>query len=330
VNRRGFITLLGGAAAWPIAARAQQPRAGARIGLLTVAAAVTPIEAAYLQGLADLGYVEGRNLTIEFRGAAGKEDRLPELAAELVAANVDVILAAGSQATDAARNATTRLPIVMVSTNPLALGFVQSLARPGGNVTGLSLLGPEVSGKRLELLKEMIPGLAKVAVFWNSHDPAARFSLQETEKAAAALNLEPLVIEVQTLGAFGGAFDTARRNGAAAVVLLAAPLISRNAGPIAALALDARLPTLFNSKNAVKAGGLISYGPSLTDVYRRAAYFVDRILNGADPAELPVEQPTKFDLAINQKTAQALGLKIPPTLLATADEVIERCDCARR
>ena len=324
MKRRDFIALLGGAAtAWPLAARAQQARPVSRVGMLTPAAAMTPIEDAFRQGMQDFGYVEGQNLIIEYRYAAGRADRLAELAAELVAAKVDVIVTFGSEATRAVQQETSSIPIVMTSTNPVGLGFVASLARPGGNTTGLSLLGPEISGKRLELLKELIPGIAKVAVFWNPNDPSGQFSLKETQAASEALAVKLQILETRDIDAFAGAFQAATRAGAAAVVLLPAPVMSRNAGRIASLAMRSRLPTLFYSDDSVKAGGLISYGPSLIATYRRAAYYVDRILKGANPADLPVEQPTKFDLVINLTTAKAIGLTIPESFLTLADEVIE-------
>jgi putative ABC transport system substrate-binding protein len=211
----------------------------------------------------------------------------------------------------------------MASTNPVGLGFVASLAKPGGNVTGLSLLGPEVSGKRLQLLKEMIPGVAKIAVLWNPNDPGAAFSLRETQAAAETLSVKLQILQAHDVDAFDSAFRAAIKEGSEAAVLLPAPLMSRNAARIADLAMSRRLPTLFFSEEAVKSGGLISYGANLVAIYRRAAYFVDRILKGAHPADLPVEQPTKFELAINLQTARALGLDVPPTLLARADEVIE-------
>jgi putative tryptophan/tyrosine transport system substrate-binding protein len=323
-RRREFITLIAGAAtAWPLAGKAQQPKPASRLGFLTQAPVMSPIEDAFRQGLRDFGYVDGQNLIIEYRSGAGRVDRLAELAADLVAAKVDVIFAAGSEATSAARQTTSSVPIVMTSTNPVGLGFVASLARPGSNVTGLSLLGPETSGKRLELIKEMIPGIAKVAVLWNPNDPGARFSLQETQAAAETLKLDLQILETRDVDAFDGAFAAARNEGAAAGILLPAPLMSRNAGRIADLAVQRRLPTLFFSEDSVKAGGLISYGANLIAMNRRAAYFVDRILKGAHPADLPVEQPTVFELAINLKTAKALGLEVPPSLLARADEVIE-------
>jgi putative tryptophan/tyrosine transport system substrate-binding protein len=311
MRRREVITLVGGAAAWPFYARAQQSKSVSRLGFLTQAPDRSPIEEAFLQGLHDLGYVQGQNLLIEYRSGAGKPDRLVEVADELVAANVDIIFAAGSEATNAARQKTTTIPIVMTSTNP------------GGNVTGVSLLGPEVAGKRLELLTDLIPGVTKITVLWNPNDPGAWFSLRETQIAAETLSANLQIFEVRDVNAFEGAFLAATKEGSKALVLLPAPLMSRNAARIADLAMAHRLPTLFYSEDSVKVGGLVSYGANLIAIYRRAAYFVDRILKGARPAELPVEQPTKFELAINLKTAKAIGLEVPPMLLARADKVIE-------
>ena len=324
IGRRELVAALGSAATWPLAARAQQPKGTVRrLGFLTVASGVSPIEAALVQGLRDLGYVDGQNLIVEYRFVSGKEDQLPRLAAELIAAKVEVLFTPGSQATDAARKLTTNIPIVMISSNPSKAFHKSEPHRPGGNITGLSILGPEISGKRLELLKEMIPSLSTVAVFWNSNDPAARFSLQETVSAANVLKLQLIIQQTPDVGAFSDAFRAAITEGAAAVILLPAPLMSRNAEPIASLAIQHRLPTLFYSREAATAGGLMSYGANLIAAFRRGAYFIDRILKGAKPAELPVEQPTKFDLIINLKTARALGLTVPATLLALADEVIE-------
>jgi putative ABC transport system substrate-binding protein len=326
MRRREFIALIGGAAApgvWPLAAGAQQPNRIARVGVLVPVSAASPIEDAFRQGMRDLGYVDGQNVVLEYKAAEGRTDLLPRLAAELVAAKVDVIFATGSEAASAARMQTKTIPIVVTSSNPVGLGFVASLARPGGNITGLSILGPEVSAKRLELLKELIPGIVHVAACWNPNDPAARFSVSETEAAAQVLMVKLQILETRDLDAFDDAFQAAARANAQAVILLPAPLMTRNAERIASLAIQYRLPSLFYAGEAAKAGGLISYGASLIDLTRRAAYFVDRILKGANPADLPVEQPTKFELVINLKTAKTLGLEIPAKLLALADEVIE-------
>jgi putative ABC transport system substrate-binding protein len=323
MRRRDFISLCAGFLASPRLAVAETTKDIAHVGILTMGSEDSVLDAAFRQGLEDFGYAEGKNLTIDFRGAAGKAEMLPRFAAELVAAKVDVIIAAGSQATSAARQSTTAIPIVAISTNPVGLGFAASLAHPGGNITGLSLLGPEVAGKRLELLKEMVPRLSKVAAIWAPEDPAAVFSLKETQVAAKSLAIELQVIEVHDLSAFDIVFQAAADQGAGAVVLLPAPLVSRNPGPIAEAALRRQMPTLFYSRDAVSAGGLVSYGASILAVNRRAAYFVDRILKGANPADLPIEQPTQFQLTINLKTARTLNLELSPSLLARADEVVE-------
>jgi putative tryptophan/tyrosine transport system substrate-binding protein len=325
MQRREFIAaaLGGAAAAWPITARAQPPQGTWRIGMLATTSAHSPAHEAFRQSLRDLGYIEGQNLTIEFRESAGTAGSLRGLAAELVKLRVDVIFASGSEATRAARQETTDIPIVTISSNPVGLGFVASLARPGGNVTGLSLLAPESSGKRLELLRQVIPGVARIALLWNPNDPGAAFSLKETQTAAATLGLSLQILETPDGNAFDHAFQAAIKEGAEAIILLPAPLMDANAGRIAEFALKHRLATMYFSDFLPRAGGLMSYGVSLIDVYRRAANYVDRILKGAKPADLPVEQPTKFDLVINLKTAKALGLEVPPTLLATADDVIE-------
>jgi len=324
LKRRKFIALLGGAAAaWPLAAGAEPAQLVPRVGELSVALSTAPIEGAFRRGLRDLGYVEGQNLRIEFRTAEFKTERLDQLAAEMIAARMNVIFASGSEATRAVRKQTTTIPVVMTSTNPVGLGFVDSLARPGGNITGLSIFGPEIAGKRLELLRQLVPDLTEVAVFWNPNDPGAQFSLKETQAASEVLKIELHTIETRGVEDFAGAFRTALSEHAKAVVLLPAPLMSRNAERIASLAIHSRLPTIFYSGETVRAGGLISYGANLSEVYYRAAYYVDRILKGAKPADLPVEQPSKFELFINLKAAKALGITIPQVLLATADEVIE-------
>jgi putative tryptophan/tyrosine transport system substrate-binding protein len=324
MRRREFIVTLGGAAAaWPFSARAQQLNKPPRLGLLAQQPATAATIAAFRQGLRDFGYVEGQNLIVEFRTAAGKAEQLPALAAELLGSNVDVIFASGSEATRAITQRTTTIPIVMTSANPLGLGFVASLARPGGNVTGLSLFGPEAAGKRLELLKELVPGLVRAAAFWNPDDPSAVFSLRETEAAAVKLGVKLQALETTSIEAVEAAFPAAIREGAQAIILLPAPLMIVNIERIAALALQSRLPTLHFNQGEVKAGGLISYGPDFPAIWRRAAYYVDRILKGAKPADLPVEQPTKFELVLNLRTAKALGLTVPDKLLALANEVIE-------
>jgi putative ABC transport system substrate-binding protein len=323
MRRREFITLIGGAAAsWPLAARAQTNRVS-RIGILSVNPVTSTYVKAFLQGLHDLGYVEGKNIVVEYRDAAGQSDRLTALAAELVKTAVDVIFANGSEATRAAQQMTTGVPIVMTSSNPLGLGFVASLARPEGNITGVSLMAPETSGKRLELLKEIVPGLVNVAVFWNPNDPGAASSLKETVAAAEAIGLKPQILPISDGNSIDVAFGDAVKQGAQAVIPLPTPGMGMHMRRIADLALKNRLPTMYFSDELPKAGGLLSYGVNITALFRRAAYYVDRILKGTKPADLPVEQPTRFELVINLKTAKALGLTVPPTLLARADEVIE-------
>jgi putative ABC transport system substrate-binding protein len=323
MRRREFIAGLGSVAAWPVVARAQRPNRVSRIGILALAPAGSPTHVAFYQGLRDLGYIEGQNLLIEYREYGSRRERLASLATELVKLNVDVIFASGSEATRAARQASATIPIVMTSTDPLGQGFIASLARPGGNVTGLSLMGPEVSGKRLQLLQEIVTGLAKVALFWDPNDPGAEFSVKETQAAAETLSLKLQVLETRRADDFEAAFQATAKEEARAVILVPAPAISANMKRIADLALRHGLPTMYFSDSLPEAGGLVSYGASLVAIYRRAANYVDRILKGANPADLPVEQPAKFELVINLKTAKALGLTIPETLLATADEVIK-------
>ena len=323
-ERRWFVAaVVVATVAAPLAASAQGPKPISRVGVLSPNAEASATEAAFVQEMHELGYVVGQNLLFDYRGAAEHADRLNQLAAELVAAKVDVIFASGSQATRAIQGQTSTIPIVTMSTNPVGLGFVASLARPGGNITGVSLLGPEVAGKRFELLKQLVPAIVNVAIFWNPNDPGARFSLTETQAAAKALAVNLIVLETRDPADIDGAFLAATREAASAVILLPAPITNSSAPRIAELALQSKLPTLFFSDEGIKAGGLASYGPNLVGSYRRAAHFVDRILKGAKPGDLPVEQPTKFDLAINLNTAKAIGLIVPPTLLARADEVIE-------
>jgi putative ABC transport system substrate-binding protein len=320
MRRRELITILGGAAlVWPLGARAQQPARMPRIGVL-----VPPIrQDAIRQGLRDLGYVEGRNMLIEYR-PADPPDQLPGFAAELVALKVDVIIAGGSQAVLAAQQATKTIPIVMgASSDPVGTGFVASLARPGGNITGQSLLSPELSGKRLELLKEVVAGLSVVAVLWNPDDPPAALSLRETQIAADTLGIKIESVMVRAPDDFDGAFSSAVKAHPQALIALPAPLMTIHAGRIADLALRDMLPSIALNSEFPQAGFLMSYGPNTQDLYRRATVYVDKILKGARPADLPVEQPTKFELVINLKTAKALGLTVPTSLLARADEVIE-------
>ena len=307
----------------PPSARAQSTRV-ARVGILSTGnPRSAAIFHAFEQRLRELGYAEGQNLVIEFRNAEGKTDRLPGLAAELVRLNMDVVVVATDPATRAVKEASAKTPIVMVSVNydPVELGYIASLARPGGNITGVLFLHRELTGKRFELFKEMLPTVARVAVL---SDPLAAEQLAAAEAANRSMGLKLQVIELQNPSYdFESAFRLALRSKAEALLVLTTPVIFRERSKIAQLALKNRLPTSFAHREHVDAGGLMSYGPNFDDMWRHAAVYVDKILKGAKPADLPVEQPTKFELVINLKTAKALGLTIPQTLLLRADEVIQ-------
>jgi ABC-type uncharacterized transport system substrate-binding protein len=324
MRRREFITLLGGAmASWPLAVGAQQTAKLPRLGFLT-AGAGGPGLPALLEGLRQLGWIEGKTIVIEYRYAENRNDRLPELAAELVHLNVDVIVAAGTLAPLAAKHATTTIPIVMTSAgDPLGSGLVASLAQPGGNVTGLSLMMSDVSGKRLELLKELVPGLSPVAVLWNSTNPYPTIVFKETQDAARKLGIEVQPLEVKGPADFATVFGLARQKRPDAFFTIDDPLTVSQLNQILDFAAANRLPAMYALREYVAAGGLMAYGASVPDLYHRAATYVDKILRGAKPGELPVEQPTKFELVINLKTAKTLGLIVPQTLLVAADEVIE-------
>ena len=330
MKRRQFIALLSGAAAaWPLGASAQQTAKVPRIGYLAANLATAPqLTEAFRQGLHDLGYLEDRNVVIEYRDAEGKLERLPALATELVALKVDVIVtAAGTRAALVARQATRALPIVFIAVgDPVTSGLVTSLARPGGNVTGLSLLFPELVGKCLEYLKQAVPGVSRVTVLWEPSAVAERTEkdiLKAAEVAARALGVRPQFIEARGPADIDRAFSEMARAHAGALTVLSTPMFARERRRLVDLAAKNRLPTMFSFREYVDAGGLMSYGPKLADLVRRAATYVDKILKGAKPADLPVEQPTKFELVINLKTAKSLGLAVPPSLLARADEVIE-------
>jgi ABC-type uncharacterized transport system substrate-binding protein len=320
MNRRAFITLLGGAAAWPLAARAQQP-AMPVIGFLAPAAPTPAMLTAFREGLRERGYVEGQNLSIHLSLAVRAES---DIAAELVRSKVDVIAAWGTPAVIAARRATSTIPVVMVAAgDPMAMGFVTNLARPGGNITGISNMAPDLGGKLVEHLVELVPGMKYIGVVRNPNNPVVTLLLRETGKAISALGLQLEVVEAEAAEEFESGFARLSTLGVKGVVLLADPSIIEHKNRIAEIAQKTRLPTAFQRRENVEAGGLLSYGPHLTGQFRQAAVYVDRILKGARPAELPVEQPTKFELVINLKTAKAIGIEIPPTLLARADEVIE-------
>src|SRR5262249_1371854 len=326
MRRREFITLLGGAAvAWPLAARAQQQAKLPTIGLWgesTLSAASQRV-ARFVQRLRELGWIEGRTVTIEYRWAEGRNERAAEIAAEFVQLKVDVIMTYGTQSILAAKQSTTIIPIVFaLPGDPVATGLVASLARPGGSLTGLSSQAADLGAKRLEILREAVPGLRRLAIMGNAGNPANVLDMARVHAAARILGLDAAIFEIRRTEDIAPMFDaiTGRMD---ALYIPADALINTNRIPINTLALDARLPTMHGSRDYVEAEGLMSYGVNFPDQFRRAAGYVDRILRGAKPADLAVEQPTKFDLVINLKTAKALGLEIPPTLLALADEVIE-------
>ena len=308
-------------------AQAQQPKKIAKIGYLlpsTPAAAAHLLEA-FRQGLRELGYVEGKTLVLEIRYGEARVERFPELARELVNLKVDVIVTATDVAIAAVKRETQTIPIVMaVSSDPVGTGFVASLARPGGNVTGLSIISPELSGKRLELLKEVVPGLSRVAFLWNPDVRGAILDYKETEGAASSLRLQLQSVEVSRAEDLDRAFSAITKESAHALMMPAAnPVGFANRGQIASFAQKNKLPSMYAQKEYVDAGGLMSYGSSTPDMHRRAATYVDKILKGTKPADLPVERPMKFELVINLKTAKQIGLAVPPNVLARADTVIK-------
>jgi putative tryptophan/tyrosine transport system substrate-binding protein len=329
MQRREFIALLGGAtaasAAWPLAAGAQTPPKIPRVGYIagSSSAAGGHIVGALRQGLRELGYVEGQTIALEVRWAEGRNERIPELVAELVALKMDVLVTGSSVAALAANKATRTIPIVMVGADPVGLGLVASLGRPGGNVTGLSIFNEGISAKRLQFLKELVPGLTRVAVLRNPTVAVHATFWQDTELAARQLGVTLQPIEVRGPEDFGEAFAAATRGNAKALIAFDDNVTLAHRSRIAALAASSRLPAIYGFREFPDEGGLMSYGASFVVLFRRAATFVDKILKGAKPADLPVEQPTKFELVINRKTANTLGLTVPPTLLAQADEVIE-------
>lgn len=279
---------------------------------------------AFRRGLAELGYVEGRNIEIEYRYADDKEERLPDLAAELVRLPVDVIVTWGTRGVLAAKRATSTIPVVMaVIGDPVGTGVVASLARPGGNVTGLSLFDTELAAKRLELLREIVPGLSRVAALWGATDPGMTLAFNRVQEAAQVLGLQLQSLSVRDSGDFAGAFQAAVSGRAQALIVLAQPVTLRHRAQVLDLVTRQRLPAMYTLRPFVDGGGLMSYAANVPDLFRRAAYFVDRILKGARPASLPVEQPTKFELVINLRTARALGLAVPQSLLLRADQIIE-------
>jgi len=325
MNRRTFIgSIAGGLLAAPLATRAQQPSKVPVIGYLIERSGPTAFDDAFRLGLRELGYSEGRNVVIEYRWAGGKTERLPALAAELVGLKVDVILTSGTPAGLAAKNATSTIPIVMASGGDFfSDGLVASYSRPGGNVTGVSVFARELSGKRLEILKEAIPGMTRVAAAFNKLNPGTRSLFKEAEAAATKLGLTALPLDIQFPDGVEPAFAEAVRLRADGVVIISDGATIVHRAELGSAALKHRLPTIFANKAYLEGGGLMSYGPDIIAVWRRAATYVDRILKGAKPADMPIEQPAKFELVINLKTAKALGLPISPELLQRADEVIQ-------
>jgi ABC-type uncharacterized transport system substrate-binding protein len=325
VRRREFITLLGGAAAWPLAARAQQPAKLPSVGYLGSATPATQGQwaAAFVQRLRELGWIEGRTIAVEYRWAEGRDQRAAEIAAEFVQRKVDVIVTSGTSMVLAAQQATSGIPIVFTATgDPVSTGLITSLARPGGNITGLSNQLPDLVGKRLDLLREVVPGLGRLALLANVGNPVIMLEIGHVQAAARTLGLEVIPLEIRRGEDIVPAFE-ALKGRAQALYVCGEPLVTTNRVRINTLALAARLPIMHSVREYVEAGGLMSYGPNFPDLWRRAADYVDKILHGAKPADIPVEQPIKFDLIINITTAKALGLEIPPTLIARADEVIE-------
>jgi putative tryptophan/tyrosine transport system substrate-binding protein len=324
IRRRQFITLLGGAAAWPLAAHAQQAGKVPTIGFLgsNTASIQNQWLAAFVQRLRELGWIDGRTVAIEVRWAEAHSERFAEIAAEFVRLKVDVIVTVGA-AVFPAKQATSVIPIVFgAASDPLGTGLVAGLARPGGNVTGLSVQAPDLASKRLELLREVVHGLRRLAILTNIDYPAAMLEMGEAQAAARTLGLEVATLEIRRAKDMVPAFE-ALKGRADALYVCVDPVLNVHRVSINTLANVARLPTVSGLREYVEAGSLMSYGPSLPDLFRRAADYVDKILRGAKPGELPVEQPTKFDLVINLTTAKALGVDVPPMLLARADEVIE-------
>jgi ABC-type uncharacterized transport system substrate-binding protein len=332
LQRREFITLLGGAAAaWPVAARAQQAAKVARIGCIVTGSLESPEQRAtvdaFRQGLRERGYVEGQNIIIEYRAADGRIERFPELATELVRLNLDLIVASNTPAALAAKQATTAIPIVVpVMGDPVGDGLASSLARPGGNVTGMTFLGPELATKRLELLKQAFPTMSRVAALWHPGaygDSTMKEMMGKLAAAAGTLQVQLQLVEVRGAAEFDRAFLAMGRERADALIVLPSPMLFSERRHIVDLATKHRLPSIAMAREFAELGGLMAYGANLPDLFRRAATYVDKILQGAKPADLPVEQPIKFEFVINLKTAKALGLAVPLIMQMTADEVIE-------
>jgi ABC-type uncharacterized transport system substrate-binding protein len=326
MRRREFVTLLGGAAAaWPLGARAQQPGKLPTIGFLgaNTASSQRTSTDAFVQRLHELGWIENRTVAIEYRWAEGREERFAEIAAEFIRLKVDVILTYGTLSSLAVKKATAVIPIVFAAAgDPVGTGLVASLARPGGNITGLSIQQTDLASKRLEMLREVLPGLRTVAILVHIGSPNSVLEMGEAQAAARAVGLAVVASEVRRAEDIAPAFD-ALKGRADALYVSPSPLLTTNRVRINTLALGLRLPSMHGFREYTEAGGLMSYGPNFPSLFRRAAEYVDKILRGAKPSDLPVEQPTKFDLVINLITSKALGITVPPTLLARADEVIE-------
>ena len=325
MRRRDFLIVAGGAAAWPAVTHAQQARKVPTIGYLgsTSKSSNSTWVAALVERLRDLGWIEGQSITVEYRWAEGRPERFVEFAAEFVQLKVNIIFAVGTEASLAARRATESIPIVFpLTSDPVAVGLAASLARPGGNATGLSNQASDLPSKRLGLLREVVPGLRRLAILANANGPLAMLEMRETAATARALGFDVVPMEIRRNEDIASRFAVLQ-GGSDALYVVGDPLVNLNRVHINTFALVARLPTMNVQREYVEAGGLMSYGPDYVDLNRRAADYVDRILRGAKPADLPIEQPTKFDLVINLTTAKALGLTIPETLLARADEVIE-------
>jgi putative ABC transport system substrate-binding protein len=327
MDRRAFLGTLGLLAA-PLAAEAQPAGKMPRIGFLSPSSPSDPrthrFLEAFKQGLHALGWREAQNITIEYRWAEEKTERLPDLARQLVSLRVDVIVAATTPAILPAKQATATIPIVMaVAVDPVGTGIVPSIARPGGNITGLSLMAPELLGKQMQLVREVVPKVSRMAILWNPSNASNAPQLRNARDAARALKVQLQALEARGPAEIDSAFAVMTKERADAVIVLADAMLIAHRTRIADLAAKSRLPAMYGLTDHAAAGGLIAYGPNIADLYRRAAVYVDRILKGAKPADLPIEQPTKFELVINLKAAKALGLTIPPSLLARADQVIE-------
>jgi putative tryptophan/tyrosine transport system substrate-binding protein len=325
-RRRFLLTAMAGALATPLAAGGQEAGKVWRVGHLSTGSISSgrPLNKVFQEQLRELGYIDGQNVVFTFRGADGNNDRLPALADELVRLRVDILVTAGTPAAVAAKQATSMIPIVTaIVADPVGAGLVTSLARPGGNVTGIANLDDELTGKRLALLNDAVPGLSRVAIMWKTGNPAHKTALREAEVVARARDLKLQPVDVRGPGEFQSAFANIARARVGALIVTADSMFNVHRTQLTDFAAKSRLPTMFWRRDFVAAGGLMSYGTIYSDLFRRAAVYVDRIAKGAKPADLPMEQATKFELVINLKTAKALGLTIPPSLLARADQIID-------